>query len=165
MKPVTDGQSTDNEAVMAQISGLAGEAERNRILLAKARLETQRLDALARKVVALDERFEDVAGQVFMLDALLAEALPWLSNFDKVPTVIALIAKIKTAIGSTARLPGFSTSGVKPGDLLHDRDGNVQGVAEGWPGATLDAGTEDDDVPEGEDDIDWSRRGLIGGES
>ena len=39
--------------------------------------------------------------------------------------------------------------------------GNTQEVPDVQvaPGATLDAGTEDD-VPEGEDDIDWSQRGL-----
>ena len=36
MKPATDNQAGDNEASVAQIFRLAGEAERNRVLLAEA---------------------------------------------------------------------------------------------------------------------------------
>ena len=109
-----------------------------------------RLRALAYKVKALEKRCNVItsmtieaagAGLVESQERRIIKLEGALRHIgDTAPHPWGTRARAELRAARDAR--GFSTSGVKPGDLLHDRDGSVQGVAEGWPDEAPDGGGE-----------------------
>lgn len=118
-----------------------------------------RLRALAYKVKALEKSAHLITNETAVLLAeKLTTAEATITKYEKAllhigdtaPHPWGPCARAAFRAGQDAKIgtpPGFSTSGVKPGDLLHDNAGNVQGVAEGWPAIPEGGGEGSPPIP------------------